>query len=381
MNEPTSKEQPADLEEKLKAPSLLRSNLVLLLFILLGCILVFGKDILIPVMFSILLAMLMSPLADFLEKRRINRIFSTLLSLLLIMLVIVGILLLVGKQFQMLGEDMPKIQEKSAVYLSNLQSYIGYNFDITLQQQEDAFKSMSKSLMQSGGAFAKNAAAGLTGFVANFVLVFVFTFLFMFQREKYNRFILKLCKGGDSAKAEKILEKISKVSQRYLIGRLLSILFLFILYSVGFLLAGTKHALLLAFVGALLTIVPYVGSIVGGILPFLMTLVTGDSTNSAVIVLVVIILVQAIDNYFIEPNVVGGEVNLSALSTILILIIGGYVWGVAGMILFIPMLGIAKIAFDHFEGLEPYGYLIGDQKKGSPSGKIKEKIKKLFKKG
>jgi predicted PurR-regulated permease PerM len=77
---------------------------------------------------------------------------------------------------------------------------------------------------------------------------------------------------------------------------------------------------------------------------------------------------------------VGGQVNLSGLSTILILIIGGYVWGVAGMILFIPMLGIAKIAFDHIEGLEPYGYLIGDQKKKSPSSKWGDKIKKLFKK-
>jgi predicted PurR-regulated permease PerM len=127
--------------------------------------------------------------------------------------------------------------------------------------------------------------------------------------------------------------------------------------------------------------VPYVGSIVGGVLPFFITLATADSTNAAFAVLIVILCVQAIDNYLIEPNVVGGQVNLSALSTIVILVIGGFVWGVAGMILFIPMLGIAKIVFDHLEGLEPYGYLIGDQQKGSPSGKIMDKIKKFFGKG
>jgi predicted PurR-regulated permease PerM len=233
--------------------------------------------------------------------------------------------------------------------------------------------------MQSGGSSAKNALAAITGVFANFVLVFIFTFLLLFHREKYNRFILKLCKGSDPEQAEKVLQKIGKVSQKYLIGRMMSMSFLFILFTTGFLIAGTKHAILLSLMSALLTIVPYLGSIVGGVFPVVMTLITGDS-DAALIVLGVVVGVQAIDNYVIEPNVVGGQVNLSGLSTILILIIGGYVWGVAGMILFIPMLGIAKIAFDHIEGLEPYGYLIGDQKKKSPSSKWGDKIKKLFKK-
>ena len=381
MNESISKEERIEDKEELKAPSILRSNSVLLLFILLGCILVFGKEILLPVVFAILLSMLMSPLADLLERKRINRLCSTLICLFIMLIVIAGTFLLVGKQFQALGEDLPKIQEKATAYLSKLQGFIGYKFDISAQQQEQAFKSISKTLLQSGGSSAKSVLAGISSIFGNFVLVFIITFLLLFQREKYNRFILKLCKGSDPAKAEAILKKIGKVSQHYLVGRLLSMLFLFILFTVGFLIAGTKHALLLSFIAALLTIVPYVGSIVGGILPFFVTLATSDSSNSAFIVLGVIVLVQAIDNYFIEPNVVGGEVNLSALSTILVLVIGGYVWGVAGMILFIPLLGIAKIVFDHMEGLEPYGYLVGDQKKGSPSGKILEKIKKFFKRG
>ncbi|HRG53837.1 MAG TPA: AI-2E family transporter [Bacteroidia bacterium] len=378
MNNSTSQEDEL-ITEKLKAPTVLRSSLVLFLFILLGCILVFAKQILVPVVFSILLAMLMSPLGDALERKRVNRGFSSLICVLILILVIGGIFLFVGKQFESLGKDMPKIQEKATSYLTKLQTFIGYKFDVSPQEQKDAFKSISKSLMQSGGSSAKNALAAITGVFANFVLVFIFTFLLLFHREKYNRFILKLCKGSDPEQAEKVLQKIGKVSQKYLIGRMMSMSFLFILFTTGFLIAGTKHAILLSLMSALLTIVPYLGSIVGGVFPVVMTLITGDS-DAALIVLGVVVGVQAIDNYVIEPNVVGGQVNLSALSTILILIIGGYVWGVAGMILFIPMLGIAKIAFDHIEGLEPYGYLIGDQKKKSPSSKWGDKIKKLFKK-
>jgi predicted PurR-regulated permease PerM len=81
------------------------------------------------------------------------------------------------------------------------------------------------------------------------------------------------------------------------------------------------------------------------------------------------VVVQAVDNYFIEPFVVGGEVNLSALATIIALIAGGLLWGIAGMILFIPLLGIAKIVFDNVEKLEPIGFLIGDPAKSSKGKK------------
>jgi predicted PurR-regulated permease PerM len=91
---------------------------------------------------------------------------------------------------------------------------------------------------------------------------------------------------------------------------------------------------------------------------------------------VVLLGIQTIDNYFIEPNVVGGQVHLAALPTILGIITGGIIWGPAGMILFIPMLAIAKIIFDHVEDLKPYGYLIGGQNGDEPSA-FRQWIKRL----
>ena len=79
------------------------------------------------------------------------------------------------------------------------------------------------------------------------------------------------------------------------------------------------------------------------------------------------------DNYFIEPNVVGGEVNLNALTTIVILLVGGIIWGPAGMILFMPMTAIVKIVCDHVEELKPVGHLLGDPGSKEPS-KIKQWI-------
>ena len=81
---------------------------------------------------------------------------------------------------------------------------------------------------------------------------------------------------------------------------------------------------------------------------------------------------------FIEPYVVGGEVNLSAMATIVIIVCGGLIWGIAGTILFIPLLGIIKIVCDHVEPLKPYGFLVGDPSGNKPS-KIGSWISDFFK--
>jgi predicted PurR-regulated permease PerM len=152
-----------------------------------------------------------------------------------------------------------------------------------------------------------------------------------------------------------------------------------LLFSTFLLIIGIKNAVLLGCIAGLLSIMPYIGPVLGGVFPLLMALITEDTTQPAILVVIMLVVIQTIDNYFIEPVVVGGEVALSAISTILILIIGGTLWGPVGMIVFIPILGIAKIIFDHVDSLKPYGYLIGDPDERKPS-KLKLWLDKTFKK-
>ena len=142
---------------------------------------------------------------------------------------------------------------------------------------------------------------------------------------------------------------------------------------------GLENALILGGIAALLTIVPYIGTTMGGMFPFLVALTTHESPNDALMVVVAIVAIQTIDNYFIEPNVVGGEVNLNAFASIFSIIAGGVIWGIAGMILFIPIIGILKIIFDHVESLKPLGYIIGDTNADPDRKHIFVRIKeKLF---
>src|SRR5690606_39870325 len=91
-------------------------------------------------------------------------------------------------------------------------------------------------------------------------------------------------------------------------------------------------------------------------------LITADSLSTPIMLAIFFTVLQQIDSYFLTPRITGGRIQLSPLFTILALLLGGMVWGIEGMLLFIPFLGVAKIIFDHIESLRPYGYLIGTDK-------------------
>ena len=150
------------------------------------------------------------------------------------------------------------------------------------------------------------------------------------------------------------------------------------MYGIGFSLVGVKYALFFAVLCGLLEIVPFVGNLIGNLLTILMALSQGGDTNMVIGILVIYFVVQFIQSYILEPLIVGSEVNINPLFTIVGLIGGELVWGIAGMILAIPLLGIAKIIFDHVEPLKPFGALIGEEKK-SPN-KLKKKFGEWAKK-
>jgi predicted PurR-regulated permease PerM len=351
-----------------------RANQYLLFVILLVVLLYFGRTFLIPLVFAAMLAMLMAPVCRKLDKLGLNRALSSLVCILILLAAVVGIGFVVGSQFAAFAEDVSMIEQKGRAFLTKVQAYIQEQLGVSPEKQESMVKDQAKGAGKAAGALAGRILAGLTSTIAGLAITLVFTFLFLFSKEKYQTFFLKLYKDEDQTKVKKITDEISHVSQKYLTGRVMSITIIFILYSIGLLIVGIKNAVLLAGIAALLTVIPYVGTVLGGLFPVMMALVTEDSFQPALFAALVMFIIQTMDNYFIEPNIVGGEVNLSALFSILSIIAGGLLWGVAGMILFLPMFGILKIISDHVEDLKPIGYLIGE-----PGGKRTSRLSDWFK--
>jgi predicted PurR-regulated permease PerM len=339
----------------------------LLIPILLTVVLYYGKPILMPVFFAVVLAMLMAPVCRYFDKKGWPRALSCTICVVILLCFIVGLIAIVVFQLSEFLSDIDKIRQKMDEMWKNVQNQVTHSLNITPEKQEAIVKQQAESMKQSFNA--GGVVRGVTGTLGGTAIILVFTFLLLYHKEKYEQFFLKLFTEDKRSTVKQSLEQITHVSQQYLVGRILSMIFLFVLYAAALLIIGIKNALLLSAIASLLTIVPYVGPIVGGLFPFLMAAVTEDSIQPAIGVLIALIVIQAIDNYFVEPYVIGGEVRLTALSTILAILIGGTLWGIAGMILFIPLLSIFKIVFDHIKSLEPYGFLVGDEGK-TPSSKI-----------
>jgi predicted PurR-regulated permease PerM len=351
-----------------------RINQYLFFAVLIVIVLFFGKTILIPLAFGALLAMLMAPLCRRFDKK-LPRGLSSFICVFIIALVIAGILTVIGGQIASFSKDFPKMKEKAQSFREDAQKMIEEKLGLPPEKQEQMAKEQAKaSTSQSKkGSPVGRILKGITSTIGGLVLTLVFTFLMIYNKEHFEEFFIKLYARHDKGEVKKVVGEIATVAQKYLTGRALSILINATLYAIGLSIVGIKNAVLLAAVAALMTLIPYVGTVLGGLFPVAMALVTEDSMQPALYAAGVLFLIQTIDNYFIEPNIVGGEVNLGALTTIVVLIAGGLIWGPAGMILFLPLTGIVKIVCDHVEPLHPIGHLLGE-----PGGKQPSKIKLWF---
>jgi predicted PurR-regulated permease PerM len=199
----------------------------------------------------------------------------------------------------------------------------------------------------------------------------------MYFRRHLKTFVLKLVPTTEKTNAQTIIHDIQRVAQQYLGGLGMMIVCLWVMYGIGFSIVGVKNALFFAILCGLLEIVPFVGNLTGNAITILMAVSQGGGMNMVIGIIVAYAIIQFLQTYILEPLVVGAEVNINPLFTIVVLVIGELVWGIPGMVLAIPLLGIVKIVCDHIESLKPYGYLIGQEKKGKRKGLIK-KIKSWF---
>lgn len=351
---------------------LVKINLVLLLFFLIIGGLYFAAAFLIPLVFAGIFAMLMTPLCAKLEARGVPKALASFFCILLLILFFAGIGGVLSTQIANFTGDLPQVEREINRQLNYVQDYVQEKFGITHQQQKEAVKGNSSGGM---GSMVVGFLNSFTNIMANSLLVLVYMFLLLYYRSRFPKFIMKAVSDDQKERAHHIISESSKVAQQYLIGRGILIFILAVLYSLGMFIIGLDNAIFLSLIAALLSIIPYVGNIIGLVLLMLMAMAQDGGSSMYFGIFIVFSITQFIESYILEPFIVGAEVDIHPFFTVVIIIIGELIWGVPGMILAIPMLGIVKIIFSHIDSLEPYAYLIGDtrdKKKLTASGKIKQ---------
>ncbi|MBE7169820.1 MAG: AI-2E family transporter [Williamsia sp.] len=361
----------------MNAKPLSKSVAVLLLFVLSIGSLYIAKEFLVPVALAGILAMLLLPLGKRIETWGLNRGWSSLLSVLVLLLVASGIIALLSFQITDLTEDMTGVQDRLMKMAEQLRAYISNTLGISKDQQKQMLQKQQASASGNVGSVVTAITGSLMNGLVNLVLVLVYIFLLLFLRNRFRQFVLKLVPVDEKKNAETILFESTRVARQYLGGLALMIGCLWVLYGIGFSIVGVKHALFFAVLCGLLEIVPFVGNLTGTGITVLMAITQGGGSSMILGVLATYLLIQFVQTYILEPLVVGSEVNINPFFTILVIVAGELIWGVPGMILALPLAGIMKVVFDRVPSLQPYGYLIGEDKKDD-DGNIMQKVKGWF---
>jgi len=330
---------------------------ILISLIGIGYIAVLGKEVLAPLVFSFLFAMLLLPFARFLEyKLRFPRGLACMVSVILFTVVIASIAYVVGMQIGNLSDDWPKIQIQLTQVGDQIHRWLVNEFHMNVNQQIINAKKEANSAAASviGSTFLS-----VSSIVLFLVFIFIYTFFILFYRKLLLSFLLKPFGGDSAVRAFDVAEQIQYIMKKYISGLFIEMLIVCAIVFGALAFLGVKYALLLALITCLFNLIPYVGIFTAMAIGTFLTLGTAGPTK-AIEVAASIIVVHLIDSNVIMPRIVGSKVQLNALIVVLGVVAGEMIWGFSGMFLAIPVLAIVKIIFDRISDLKPWGLLLGD---------------------
>ena len=333
-------------------------NLISLALIVTG--LYIGKDLILPLLFSILLANLLLPITNYLQRRKFNKTFSIIIPLLFAIIVAGGLLYFLSSQIIKFMDDVPDLQKRFNEVSRSFQVWFREGTSITIRKQNQYLHDTVGDLKDKAPVLMKMTVTSLTGILSYVVLMPLYTFLILYYRSTIKSFLISVFKDAAEQNVKEVLTESTTIAQKYLTGLLIETSLVFALNMIGFLSVGIKYAVFLALLAALLNLIPYVGMLVANVLCMMITLVSSDVMSNVLWVGVILALVQFLDNNFGMPLIVGNKVRINALVTILGVLVGGALCGIPGMFLAIPGLAVLKVIFDKVPELKPWGLLLGD---------------------
>ena len=351
-----------------------RLSLNLISLALLATLLYLGQGIIVPLLFSILLATLLLPVTRFLSaKLKFPNVLAIIVSILVSLLLIVGVIYLLSHQVGLFIKDSDAIKERFADLITSLQGWVDDQFHIDSSTQRQYVKDAIKNMKASGVGIVGKTFGTLTEMLSYVVFLPVYTFLILFYRGLIKKFLVSVFENANPEKVEDILNESRFIGQHYVLGLGIDMAIVFTLNCIGFLILGIKYAIFLALVAAMLNLIPYIGMLIANIFCMVITLISSESTGDVIWVAVILGVVQVVDNNFLMPMIVGNKVKINALVTILGVVVGGTLCGVSGMFLAIPGIAVLKVIFDRVDALKPWGIILGDD---TDSSKAKRTIAK-----
>ena len=353
-----------DLKTFTQLPFYIKLACVLFSLFAIGCLVILGKEILSPLLFSCLFSILLLPLARFFElKMRLPRSAASMIAVVLFLSVVGVIIYVIGSQIADLMSDWPAFQAQISRSMYNFRGWVSEHFHITRRKQLNVVNTATSKVTAPDAAAVGTTLLSLSSMVLFLVFTFIYTFFFLLYRKLIMKFLVSVFLEENKAKVHEIIEQVQMIIRKYITGLLIEMAIVAIAVSVTLSVLGVKYAILLGLITGIFNLIPYFGIFSSMVLSATVTLGTSQDSTVVIYVLIAFVITHLVDSNVILPLVVGSKVRINALVTILGVVIGEMFWGISGMFLSIPVIAVLKIIFDRVESLHPWGIILGDEEK------------------
>jgi len=340
--------------------TIVRYAAIFILLIAIVFILAQLKVVLVPVCFAIVFAVMLFPLALRMEKAGFGKALSSLIAVVIMTILAVALLAFLFRQVGHLLQEAPVLFGKMGQLVDRMETFISEKLYIKKSvTTQHVNKQLAEMLDNSGNIFTSLIGL-ITSLLADVVLIPLFSFFLLYYRDFFLEFFYKLFPSSEKDWIDETMQRIYFVIQNYLLGIVIVMGIVGTLNSLGLFMLGIKYAFFFGFFAALLMLIPYIGVLIGSLLPALMALVTKDNYWYAVGAIGVMLFVQILEGNFITPYIVGSKVNINPLIVIVMFLIFGKLWGVAGLILALPLTAMIKVLLETMPACKAYTFILGE---------------------
>jgi predicted PurR-regulated permease PerM len=313
------------------------------------------QNVIIYCIVSLILTLIGFPLVKFLKNKcRFSNLWATITTLMLFLLIITGFVLMFIPLISSQGEslsllDTVAIEQNLITLFENISLFLeshGFNSAKLIKEYDVA----SKLNLEFIPELLNTMLNTISSFSMGLASVLFITFFFLKDQSSMSLNIESVLPKEYKKRLIISWVTIQDLLSRYFIGLMIQLLIIFVLYFIILLVFGVQNALIIAFLCAILNIIPYVGPLMGMILASILTMISGLGTDfqseilpTTIYVMIGFIIVQGIDNNFSEPLIFSNSVKSHPLEIFLVILIAGFVFGITGMIVAIPMYTIIKV--------------------------------------
>lgn len=344
-----------------------------------------AKSVLVPLLFSVFFAILLLPVSGWMERHKMPRVLSSFGAILLGFILFSGVLFFFITQMISFAQDADMFVKRLQEMLVSANQFLSQYFEMETVIQLDQVVQTLFNFVRENTASLSRQLSGAASTLTTVLLVPIFVFLILLLRDILKNFLLKAFGQGNYGQEKQvktIILNVKSTVQNYITGILIVIGILSVLYSILLTVIGVDHAIFFGFFAGMMNIIPFIGPLFGSILPILYAFITMDSLFYPVVILLGFYIIQLFEGNLITPVIVGSQVSMNALVTLLLLFVGAQIWGLAGMILFIPLGAIVKVICDEVDQLNHYGYVMGrtTEDKSEERSILAKKVRELHKK-